>query len=90
MFDDVTLTTKKPLDRDYAERRSKWEPLYETTQMKGDGESHPSLSTRDEFADFETWDKGSFGAQPKTRTCCRASTRVRRTSAASPTRRSSA
>ena len=61
MFDDVTLTTKKPLDRDYAERRAKWEPLYEVTQIKGTGEAHPTLSTRDEFADFEIWDKGSFG-----------------------------
>jgi hypothetical protein len=66
MFDDVTLTTKKPLDRDYAERRMRREPLYEVTQMKGDGEAHPALSTRDEFADFETWDKGSFGPEAKT------------------------
>ncbi|SDK74735.1 DUF3604 domain-containing protein [Microbulbifer yueqingensis] len=62
MFDTVTLSGKKPLDRDYAERRSKWEPLYEVTQIKGDGETHPLLSPNDEFADFETWDKGSFGA----------------------------
>jgi len=61
MFDDVTYTNK-PLDRDYAERRQKWEPLYEITQMKGDGEAHPKLSPNDEFADFETWDKASFGA----------------------------
>jgi len=67
MFDDVTLTTKKPLDKDYAERRQKWEPLYEVTQIKGDGEAHPSLSPNDEFADFETWDKGSFGPEPKTK-----------------------
>lgn len=66
MFDDVTLTTNKPLDRDYAERRMRWEPLYEITQMKGDGEAHPLLSPDDEFADFEVWDKGSFGALPKT------------------------
>ena len=66
MFDDVTLTTKKPLDRDYAERRQRWEPLYETTQMKGDGETHPSLSPSDEFANFERWDKGSFGPELKT------------------------
>ncbi len=66
MFDDVTLTTKQPLDRDYAERRMRWEPLQEVTQMKGDGETHPSLSPNDEFADFERWDKGSFGAQAKT------------------------
>ncbi|MBN8429393.1 DUF3604 domain-containing protein [Microbulbifer salipaludis] len=62
MFDDVTLTARKPLDRDYAERRSKWEPLYEVTQIKGDGETHPLLSPDDEFADFETWDRGSFAA----------------------------
>ncbi len=61
MFDDVTFTKKKPLDRDYAQRRMRWEPLYEVTQMKGDGEAHPSLSPNDEFADFETFDKGSFG-----------------------------
>jgi hypothetical protein len=66
MFDDVTLTAKKPLDRDYAERRAKWEPLYEVTQMKGDAETHPALSPNDEFADFERWDNGSFGTEPKT------------------------
>ena len=61
MFDDVTFTTKKPISSDYAERRSQWEPLYEVTQMKGDSEAHPLLSPDDEFADFSTWDKGSFG-----------------------------
>jgi hypothetical protein len=62
MFDDVGYASKKPLDRDYAERRMRAEPLYEVTQMKGDGETHPGLSPNDEFAHFETWDKGSFGA----------------------------
>jgi hypothetical protein len=62
MFDDVGYTSKKPLDRDYAERRQKAEPLYEVTQMKGDGEAHPGLSPNDEFADYATWDKGSFSA----------------------------
>jgi len=71
MFDDVTLTSKEPLDRDYAERRMRWEPLYEVTQMKGDGEAHPILSADDEFADFETWDKGSFGPEPKTESMLR-------------------
>ena len=62
MFDDVTFTSRERLSRDYAERRMRWEPLYEVTQMKGDSEAHPSMSPNDEFADFETWDKGSFGA----------------------------
>ena len=38
----------------------------EVTQIKGDGEAHPLLSPDDEFADYETWDKASFGPQPKT------------------------
>jgi len=62
MFDAVTLTGGKPLDRDYAERRMQWEPIYEVTQIKGDGETHPTLSPNDEFADYGTWDRGSFGA----------------------------
>jgi len=61
MFDDVTLIEKKQLSKDYAERRATWEPLYEVTQIKGDGEAHPALSPNDEFADYYTWDKGNFG-----------------------------
>jgi len=63
MFDDVTFGSKKPLDRDYAERRQRWEPVYEITQMKGDGEAHPLLSPNDEFAGYEKWDKASFGPE---------------------------
>ncbi len=66
MFDDVTMTDKKPLDREYAERRMGFEPIYEVTQIKGDGEAHPALSPNDEFADYGTWDKGSFGPDLKT------------------------
>ena len=65
MFDDVTMSGE-PLDADYAERRMRWEPVYEITQIKGDGETHPMLSAEDEFADYGTWDKGSFGPEPKT------------------------
>jgi len=65
MFDTVTLAGE-PLDAEYARARMKWEPLYEVTQLKGDTEAHPMLSPNDEFADFETWDKSSFGARPKT------------------------
>jgi hypothetical protein len=61
MFDDVTFTGDL-LTREYAERRSLWEPLHEVTQMKGDAETHPMLSPDDEFSDFETWDRGSFAA----------------------------
>jgi hypothetical protein len=50
----------KPLDQAYVEARAKWEPLYEATQMKGDGETHPFLSPNDEFADFERWDQGNL------------------------------
>jgi hypothetical protein len=42
------------------ELRAKWEPLYEVTQIKGDGEAHPALSPTDEFADYETLDKGNL------------------------------
>ncbi len=67
MFDDVTFTTRKPIDKSYAERRQRWEPLYEATQMKGDAEAHPLLSPNDEFADFETWDKSGINSiEPKT------------------------
>jgi len=66
MFDDVKFSSKKRIDRSYAERRMRWEPLYEVTQMKGDGEAHPFLSSNDEFANFETWDKGSFGVEKHT------------------------
>ncbi|MBW4935958.1 DUF3604 domain-containing protein [Marinobacter sp. F4206] len=55
----------EPLDAEYAERRMRWEPIYEVTQMKGDGEVHPMLSPNDEFADYYQWDKGDFGLNPK-------------------------
>jgi len=59
MFPVVEAFGKK-LDKSYVEQRAKWERLYETTQTKGDGEAHPYLSPNDEFADFETWDKGNL------------------------------
>jgi Protein of unknown function (DUF3604) len=59
MFPIVESFGRK-LDKDYATTRARWERLYETTQTKGTGESHPYLSPNDEFADFELWDKGNL------------------------------
>jgi len=56
MFADRTFGGK-PLDRAYAERRARWEPVAEITQSKGDSETLPALSPDDEFANFERWDK---------------------------------
>ena len=60
MFPMVEAFTASRSTAAYVETRAKWEPLYEATQTKGDGEAHPFLSPNDEFADFELWDKGNL------------------------------
>ncbi len=60
MFPVDAQYTGRAIDAFYVEQRAKWEPLYEITQIKGDGETHPVLSPDDEFADYETWDVGNL------------------------------
>jgi hypothetical protein len=50
----------KRFNRDYAERRQRFERVVEVTQPKGTGEAHPLLSPDDEFADFELMDKSNL------------------------------
>lgn len=65
MFPTAELEFGDDMDSDYATRRARWEPVYEVTQIKGDGETHPLLSPDDRFADYESWDFGDFAGVPK-------------------------
>ena len=64
MFANETFSGK-PLTQAYASMRARYEPLYEVTQIKGDGEAHPFLSPNDEFADYETWDADNIAMSAK-------------------------
>ncbi len=61
----LTTFLGDPLTREWAEARAKWEPMYEVTQIKGDGEAHPTMSPSDEFADFENWDAANLAGVAK-------------------------
>jgi hypothetical protein len=65
MFPLIESFSGKPIDREYAQTRALRERLYEVTQIKGDGETHPFLSPNDEFANFERWDKGNLDLTEK-------------------------
>jgi hypothetical protein len=54
MFDIKSLRGNA-IDRDYATQRLRYERIVEVTQIKGDSETHESLSPKDEFAKFETY-----------------------------------
>jgi hypothetical protein len=61
----LTTFNGDPLTPAWAEARARWEPMYEVTQIKGDGETQPSLSPNDEFANFEKWDIANLAGVPK-------------------------
>ena len=55
MFAETTLRGE-PMTADYIQTRKHWEPIVEITQLKGDSETHPSLSPADPFAGFEPFE----------------------------------
>jgi len=61
MFEPVDFAGK-PLTKDYAERRARFEVLQEVMQTKGASETHPLISPNDEFASFGTagWEYGNL------------------------------
>ena len=54
-----------PMNPEWAKLRATYEPLYEVTQIKGQSESHPTLSPNDEFASWDLWDRGNLIVKPK-------------------------
>lgn len=61
MFDLVD-SDGKPIDRNYATQRARWETVVEITQTKGTSEVRPELAPTDEFAEFEIRRKLLAGA----------------------------
>jgi len=66
MFELVDFAGK-PLSKDYAERRARWEVLQEMMQTKGSSEAHPAMSPNDEFADYGIagWEYGNLTLEGK-------------------------
>ena len=59
---ELTTFTGGPLTREYAQQRSRWEPLQEIIQTKGTSESHPLISPADEFLNMGIagWEYGNL------------------------------
>jgi hypothetical protein len=62
---ELTRFDGTPMTGEYAAARARWEPLFEVTQIKGQSESHPSLSPDDDFAAWDLWDRGNLTGVPK-------------------------
>lgn len=63
MMFDMVDSDGRPISEEYARTRIRWEPVMEVTQVKGNSETHPALSTNDEFADFEIRNKLLIGRE---------------------------
>jgi hypothetical protein len=50
----------KPFTKEYAKLRARFERVAEISQSKGDSETTPQLAPKDQFADFERWNKGNI------------------------------
>jgi Protein of unknown function (DUF3604) len=66
MFEPVDFAGK-PLTKDYAERRARFDVLQEMMQTKGSSETHPLISPNDEFANYGVagWEYGNLTLEDK-------------------------